>query len=715
MADRPDAIDEAVARLTELDSVDPAHAPRDPDPVLDALSVAGSVVERPLRRPRPDRDRDVDTITAAVAASGWFAWRVRLTGRWWDALLGPLVVRSADGPATVVPGRDRAVLVDGDRRTRRVNRATAAGVDDDALALVTDLPTDTGWTGLLRWSLARQRTDRRLFVLLAAIGGVAGLLLPLATGAVFASAIPSGDTTRVAVILAGFAVASLGAAVVAVARGLAVVRMRDRTDALLSMGAMARLLRLRPGFFRGRSVGDVANRVASVETARQAVDDTVVSTVLTSVFGLASIGYLFVGGPGIAVVTLLAVAVVLAVAVAVQWRARSRSPALLEARSRADAILLSMLDTLVSWRVAGAEDRALARWAVEQQGSTAALRRRLAAVSWGAQPLEQAGPVLVLAVFTAAVVLVPSAALEPGSSTAPGVFVSMYAAVVQVMIALLMLISNVMTLSEYGPQLARLEPLLTAAEERTVDEEPPAVLTGAFDLVDVTFGYHRDRRPLFRGLTLTIPSGQFVALVGPSGSGKSTLLRLMLGFERPWDGCVEVDGRDLAVLDVAAVRRQLGVVLQGSQPLGRSVRECVAGPGDLDDDRVWRLLARVGLDDDVTAMPDGLDTPVGSRGSGLSGGQRQRLVLAAALAREPRALLLDEATSALDNVTQAVVMRTVLGLDVTRVVVAHRLTTVERADRVVVVADGTVVEDGPPADLLRAGGRFARLAARQGL
>ena len=216
-------------------------------------------------------------------------------------------------------------------------------------------------------------------------------------------------------------------------------------------------------------------------------------------------------------------------------------------------------------------------------------------------------------------------------------------------------------------------------------------------------------------MSLRIEPGEFVAIVGTSGSGKSTLLRLILGFERPQSGVVAFDGKDLEELDVAAVRRQLGTVLQSSQPFGETFRDSVVGPLQLSDAEVWRVLEQSGLAAEVRGRDGGLDAPISIGGASMSGGQRQRLMIARALASKPRIMLLDEATSALDNVTQEIVMRTVLELNVTRVAIAHRLTTVQKADRVLVVDQGRIVEQGPPEELLRKGGHFAALAARQEL
>ena len=272
---------------------------------------------------------------------------------------------------------------------------------------------------------------------------------------------------------------------------------------------------------------------------------------------------------------------------------------------------------------------------------------------------------------------------------------------------------GMVALSELGPILSRLGPIAVEPMERSAASRAPGRLGGSMALSHVVFGYRRDHPPLLDGISLSVAPGEFVAVVGPSGGGKSTVMRLLLGFDEPWAGSVTYDGRDLTGLDATAVRRQLGVVLQASRPLGTTVRECIAGQRRMGDDEVWELLEEAGLADDVRRMPERLAAPVGDHGILLSGGQRQRLMIAGALAGRPRILLLDEATSALDNITQGVVMRTILASSATRLVVAHRMTTVRGADRVVVVAGGVLVEEGPPAELLAADGHFARLARRQ--
>jgi ABC-type bacteriocin/lantibiotic exporter with double-glycine peptidase domain len=256
-------------------------------------------------------------------------------------------------------------------------------------------------------------------------------------------------------------------------------------------------------------------------------------------------------------------------------------------------------------------------------------------------------------------------------------------------------------------------PILDEAPEVRGASAQPGTLSGAIEARGLTFRYADDGPPVLDDVSLTVRPGEFVAVVGPSGCGKSTLLRLLIGFDRPASGTVLYDGHDLAALDPAAVRRQCGVVLQNAQPLTGSILDCISGAETFSQDEVWEAAEMAGLADDIRRMPMGLHTLISSGGA-ISGGQRQRLMIAQALVRRPRVLFFDEATSALDNETQRVVIESTRRLDATRVVIAHRLSTVMDADRVIVMDEGRVVEEGRPADLVAdAGGRLHELVRRQ--
>ena len=236
---------------------------------------------------------------------------------------------------------------------------------------------------------------------------------------------------------------------------------------------------------------------------------------------------------------------------------------------------------------------------------------------------------------------------------------------------------------------------------------------GKVALEHVTFRYRAHGSLILDDISIAAEPGGFIALVGPSGGGKSTIFRLLLGFATPEVGSISYDDQDISRLDVYAVRRQIGVVLQQSRIMASTIFDNIASGAFITMDEAWEAARAAGLEEELTAMPMGMHTSVSEGGSNLSGGQRQRLLIARALVCKPRLLLLDEATSALDNHTQAMVTASLDRLCVTRLVIAHRLSTIRHATRIYVLAGGRIVQQGRFEDLAQQEGLFAQLMARQ--
>jgi subfamily B ATP-binding cassette protein HlyB/CyaB len=254
-------------------------------------------------------------------------------------------------------------------------------------------------------------------------------------------------------------------------------------------------------------------------------------------------------------------------------------------------------------------------------------------------------------------------------------------------------------------------------------EAPPSTaaqlprLQGAIRFDGVNFRYRPEAPPVLQGLDLNIRPGEVIGVVGRSGSGKSTLAKLVQRLYTPEQGRVQVDGTDIALIDAAQLRRQVGVVLQENLLFARSVREniAIADPG-APLEQVIAAAKLAGAHEFISELPEGYDTLVGEQGTGLSGGQRQRIAIARALFTDPRILILDEATSALDYESEAILQRNMAAIcrGRTVIVIAHRLSAVRPAHRIVVMDRGRIVEAGPHEALIRRGGLYARLWAIQG-
>jgi ATP-binding cassette subfamily C protein len=300
-----------------------------------------------------------------------------------------------------------------------------------------------------------------------------------------------------------------------------------------------------------------------------------------------------------------------------------------------------------------------------------------------------------------------------GEGISLGVFLAFNAAFATFLAGVTSLSGTVVGFLDTMTKGRRIKPILEEEPETDLSKADPGRLSGRLEVTDVEFSYRADGPRILDGVTIRAEPGEFIAVVGPSGSGKSTLLRLVLGFETPSAGSVMFDGQDLSNLDVLAVRRQLGVVLQGGKLDVGSIFDNIACGNVITLDEAWAAAEDAGMADEIREMPMGLHTIVSVGGGNLSGGQRQRLLIARALAHRPRILLFDEATSALDNKTQAIVSESLERLRVTRIVIAHRLSTIRRADRIYVIEGGRVVQAGSFAELMSSDGLFSRMMARQ--
>jgi ATP-binding cassette, subfamily B, bacterial len=381
----------------------------------------------------------------------------------------------------------------------------------------------------------------------------------------------------------------------------------------------------------------------------------------------------------------------------------------LEAEARSESYAYQLLAGIEDLKAAGAEHRAVDHWSAlfAKQIEVALGRGRLSAlVDSVTAALQLASPLALLALGA---LLVLQGRLGLGAMLGLTVLGAGF------LEPLGLLVTTGLELQLLGSYMARINDVLdTPAEQQGRDVRQAGPLSGHIQAENVSFRYSPLAPLAVDGVSVEIRPGQLVAIAGRSGSGKSTLARLLLGLYEPEAGSVRYDGTDLRELEVRSVRRQLGVVTQGSYVFGASVRDNIAlsAPG-LAPGEVARAARLACIDQDIDAMAMGYATVLVEGGASLSGGQRQRLVLARALARRPSILLLDEATSALDAVTEAAVYRNLARLGSTCIVIAHRLSTVSRADTIVVMDAGRVVGQGTHDELLARAGAYRELFSAQ--
>ena len=556
---------------------------------------------------------------------------------------------------------------------------------------------------------------------MGALGALVALLTPVVTGELLAEIIPRVDVPMWTAALVALALGAFTTAALSVVGAFSMLRIEARIDETLQAAVWSKLLSLPTPFFRRYLAGDLADRANGVSVIRQILTGATGASLVSGAFSIFSYALLFYYSWELALWTGVAVLLLVAGSWWFTTRQIHHQRDVFKAQGAIDGMVFQMIIGVAKLRQAHAERSALLRWSklyTEQK------RANLSARKWAAgQHTFNAlfGPLSQLALLA----LIWYSVLEGGAAMAEGKegetatpfaladFLSFHAAFGQFMGGMVGLTATWATALAVLPLFERVLPIIEAQPESVSGGTVLRSLSGRIEFEHVTFRYPSAERDTLQNVSFHIRPGEYVAFVGPSGAGKSTVYRLLLGFERPTAGTVLLDGHDLLSLNLDAMRRQFGVVLQNGQLTPASIFMNIAGEASLTEKEAWDAARAAGLAQDISNMPMGMHTEIPEGGVGLSGGQRQRLLIARTLARKPRVLLFDEATSMLDNRTQDTIRTSLRGLASTRVLIAHRLSTVVDVDRLYVMQDGRIVETGRYEELMAQGGVLAEMARRQ--
>lgn len=652
----------------------------------------------------------LDPVERIALASRVRTRAVRLDGRWWRDDIGPLVGRRAVSGAPVAllwrRGGYIAVHPSSGRETP-VEKANAAEFEPRAVMFYRPLPERRlSPLRLLRFCLGGTAGDLRNLAISGLVTVAIGALVPIATGRVLGEYVPKAQHGLIVQVCLALMVTSVVSAAFMLLQNLTLLRMEGRIEASLQPAVWDRLLRLPTTFFTSRSTGELASAAMGISAIRRLLAGVGPTLAQAGTVGAMNLGLLFWYSVPMALAAIGMLVVIAAVFLGlglwqVRWQRR-----LVVLSNKLNNQAFQTLRGLPKLRVAAAENYAYAAWAGEFARSRE-LQQRVGRI----KNLTTVMGAVYLPLCSLLMFMLLAGPAHGSLSAAE--FLTFSTSVTMLLTSVTQITGAFVSAAAALPMFEEIRPVLDATPEVRVASTRPGLLSGGIEARRLSFRYADDGPLVLDDVSFAVRPGEFVAVVGPSGCGKSTLLRLLIGFDRPVSGSVLYDGQDLAALDQSAVRRQCGVVLQHAQPFTGSILDCICGTEPYTPEEAMAAAEMAGLAEDIRRMPMGLHTLVSGSGA-ISGGQRQRLMIAQALIRRPRILFFDEATSALDNETQRTVIESTKALNATRVVIAHRLSTVLDADRVVVMEDGRVAQQGTPADLLAdTGGRLHELVRRQ--
>lgn len=684
------------------------------DPLLAACGLVGAELDIVMARPpRSTRKPGSDPIEAIARASRVRSRRVMLRDDWWREDNGPLLGFRAEGHGPVVlryaSGRGYTCRDPVDGSEARVDEAVADTLAPFAITFYRSFPEAAlAIRDVLRFGIHGCGGELRSIVAMTALVALLGMIPSVATGIVFDSFIPGAQRSQLLQMMVILAVCAFSVALLQVVRSVALLRVEGKMGNAVQCAVWDRLLALPTSFFRPYTAGELAVRAMGIDGIRQLISGSTVTAIVAGITSLGNFVLLFRYSARLALWASLLIAVALAITSLGGYVQLSHQRGVAALQSKTSGIVLQLLTSISKLRVAGAEAHAFASWA-ERFAEQRRLQFRVRSVGNWVAAFNAGFPI-------AACMLVFRAALAPltvAHSMRTGDFLAFMAAF-GVCLASVVTTSNAfLSMLLAVPLYEQAKPILVTPPEVDGAKEDPGELTGELDIEQVSFRYGTDGPLVLRDLTVHAKPGEFIAFVGPSGSGKSTVMRLLLGFETPEAGSIYYDGRELGGLDLRALRRQLGVVLQSGRLMTGDIYTNIVGSAPVPMQTAWEAARMAGLADDIRQMPMGMQTVISEGGGTLSGGQRQRLMIARAIVHRPRILLFDEATSALDNRTQAIVSASLEALHATRIVIAHRLSTIMHADRIHVLCRGEMVQCGSFDELVRERGLFSDLAARQ--
>lgn len=685
------------------------------DPLFEACRVLGREMSLHVKQPPAHVPTDAHQIVRLQAIARHSGFRLRsvlLKGQWWKEDCGPLLAFLAGDrtPAALIPRDGGYELYQAGEAPRRLSDKDDPGrlLESEAYTLYAGMPETTKSLGaLFRYGL--QSIHKGAFVMLLATGiatGLLSLVFPVATGYLYDYVIPAAQKSSMMGLVLLLAASAVTTCFFQISQAIALIRIAGRMKTKIETALWDRLLNLPASFFRKFSAGDLAFRASGIGRTEDFFSGLLTGSLFSSLFAFFNFFYMFYLD---AILAWYALGMTLLLVLFILW-VQLREMKLLwlisDQQTKLQSLALQLLNGIAKIRVAGMEKRGFYLWSREYtylRRLEHTERRRVGSIATVHQVF---GLITMLILFS--VVL-----LDSNTRQDIGYFLSFLVAFGAFQEAFLSLVETLTDVPELWPGIKLLEPILQEEPEYVRGGQSPGELQGLVELNHVTFGYLKNVKPVLEDLNISILPGQFVGIVGPSGGGKSTVLRLLLGFEEPGQGAVYYDGHNLADLDLQSLRQQLGVVLQNGRLVSGSIFENISGSIPLTRDEAWRAARLAGLAEDIEAMPMGMQTFVSEGGATLSGGQRQRLLIARALARKPKILLFDEATSSVDNRTQESISENIDKLNLTRVVVAHRLSTIKNADMIYVLENGKVVEAGNFDQLMAENGLFARMAQRQ--
>jgi ATP-binding cassette subfamily C protein len=652
------------------------------------------------------------TIKDIARLSHFNIREITLPGKWYMKDCGELIVTDKEQGKVYCAfpssfGRYRIYDAENDR-FMPVDSSMAKKLDSRAVMFYRPFPDEaiTPFKMILFGAQKVSRTDVVRLFIMSVLGVLVGLLLPFFNEQVFDNFINLGNTSGIIQIGLVILACSLGNISFAIVKNLTAFRIMNSMEYSVQSAAIDRLFSLPESFFRQYDAADLGIRVMNISRIFNMVAVSISGSLMAGLFSLFYIVRMagYSGKLTVTAIVIVVVSFAIVIFIGIRQVRYEKEKNLIDNRSAAE--MYQYISGIEKIRSNVAEDSVLYNY-LKSYVVSRKINFRKEKMALFAGTFTQSVGIISSMIFYYMVA-------KGDVSVSIGGFMGFITAFSMLLSAFLQIANGFIMTNQVIPMYEMARPILETLPENVDGSMLPGDITGEIELDNITFGYESEELPVIKGVSIRFAPGEYVGIVGASGSGKSTLLKLLMGFEKPQVGRIYYDGHDIDELDKRELRKKFGVVLQeGGLVTGNIYENITLSSTECSTDRVKEVIRQVGLEDDIAAMPMGLYTVINESGSTISGGQAQRILIARAIAGKPKVMFFDEATSALDNVTQSQVIETIKGIDATRIVIAHRLSTLSGCDRIIVLDQGKVAEEGSFEELMEKKGLFYELAKRQ--
>ena len=672
--------------------------------LLDALGIKDyELVDDGLKTPE-------EQLIGVLRPRGIMMRQVKLKGRWWMECVGPLLGRDHEGRLIALIPTSTGLGYEYRNKQGELHRICRKAMEEDlaeyAYTFTKPLPNrKLKVTDLIAYMWSVVPTQTLILMAVAALLVVLmGMFTPMVNKIIFDSVIPTGDTSDLPPIIGLLVGAVVCTLLLTFSRNLFIMRVQNIVELHTQNAVMARTFLLSPQFFSKSSSGELTRKLYNVTTLCSLISEQTLGALLSTVMSVIYLVQLWIYGGQLLLPAMGILALQMVCMCGYYFVLKNKYTKNTEEAVQLSGLEYNMISGIQKIKLTGSENRAFTRWLERYT--------QQAKIIYNPKLMERLLPAIlsILSIGGTAVLFW----FTMKNSIEPSNFIAFNSAYGMIAASINELGTVIVSFAQVKPLLNSVKPIMEAVPE--IEPKAPQVdfLTGSIDMSHVSFRYLDDGPMVLKDLSLHIMPGEYVGIVGKSGCGKSTLMRLLLGFEKPLAGGIYYDQYDLDKIDKTSLRRKIGCCLQsGSLFTGDIFHNItITAPWSTHED-AWDALRMASMEEDVRRMPMGLHTVVSEGGGGFSGGQKQRILIARALISKPDIIFFDEATSALDNISQKQVSDNLDQLACTRVVIAHRLSTIRHCDRIIVLDNGKIVEEGNFEELMEKKGLFYEMSLRQ--